>query len=82
MSRTNEQAITASVLALASGVLLGAVTALLLAPTAGSETRRRISSMQDDASRRIRKYASDVRAKARGVSSSADLHYDGGDGWI
>ncbi|MFW9604193.1 MAG: YtxH domain-containing protein [Trichlorobacter sp.] len=82
MSRSSENAITTSVLALASGVLLGAVTALLLAPSAGTETRRKLSSLQGDATRKLKQYANDARFKARGGSAAADLHYDGGDGWI
>lgn len=83
MSRSNDNAITTAVLALASGALLGAAAALLLAPAPGHETRRKLVDLQEDAGRRLKKYAQDARSKiGAGKGKSEDLQYDGGDAWI
>lgn len=83
MSRSNDNAITTAVLALASGALLGAVAALLLAPAPGSETRRKLAGLQEDAGKRLKRYAQDARSKmGSGKGKGEDLQYDGGDAWI
>lgn len=83
MSRSNDNAITTAVLALASGALLGAVAALLLAPAPGSETRRKLAGLQEDAGKRLKRYAQDARSKmGGGKGKGEDLQYDGGDAWI
>lgn len=83
MSRSHDQAVTTAILALASGALLGAVTALLFAPTSGRETRRKLADLQEGAGRRIKEYAHEARSRIGGSSGkSDDLHYDGGDAWI
>ncbi len=83
MSRSNDNAITTAVLALASGALLGAAAALLLAPAPGHETRRKLVDLQEGAGRRIKKYAQDARSKiGAGKEKGEDLQYDGGDAWI
>lgn len=84
MPRSNDHAITTAILALASGALLGAATALLLAPASGRETRRKLHDIQEGASNRIREYASSACQKikkGKGVQQE-DLIYDGGDAWI
>lgn len=83
MSRSNDNAITTTLLALASGALLGAAAALLLAPAPGAETRRRLVDLQNGAGKKIKKYASDAKEKIGGPKGKAeDLQYDGGDAWI
>jgi gas vesicle protein len=81
MSRSNDNATTA-ILAFASGALLGAVAALLLAPAPGNETRRKLAGLQDDATGRIRQYAKEARFKMGPKGKNEDLQYDGGDAWI
>ncbi len=83
MSRYNDNVLIYSVLAMASGALLGAVTALLLAPAPGRETRNRLSDIQEGAGRKIKKYATEARYKMGGKGErNEDLQYDGGDAWI
>lgn len=82
MSRSSENAATTAILAFASGALLGAVAALLLAPAPGTETRRKLSGLQEDATDRIKKYAQEARFKMSPKGKSEDLQYDGGDAWI
>jgi len=83
MSRSNDNAIATAVLALASGALLGAVAALMLAPAPGNETRRKLVDLQEGAGKRLKKYAREARYKMGGCKGKdEDLQYDGGDGWI
>lgn len=82
MSRSNDNAITTTLLALASGALLGAAAALLLAPAPGRETRRKLVDLQEDAGKRIKKYAKEARYKMGSCQNGEDLQYDGGDAWI
>jgi|APHig6443717497_1056834.scaffolds.fasta_scaffold18784_2 gas vesicle protein len=83
MSRSNDNAITTTLLALASGALLGAAAALLLAPAPGNETRRKLVDLQEGAGKRLKKYASDAKGRIAGCKGKAeDLQYDGGDAWI
>ena len=82
MSRASENAATATILAFASGALLGAVAALLLAPAPGSETRRKLGHLQEDASDRLKRYAKEARFKMGNKGKGEDLQYDGGDAWI
>ncbi len=83
MSRSNDNAITTTILALASGALLGAVAALLLAPAPGNETRRKLVDLQEGAGKRLKQYADEARTKMGGCKAKGeDLHYDGGDAWI
>ena len=82
MSRSSETAATATVLAFASGALLGAVAALLLAPAPGNETRRKLAGLQGDASDRLKQYAREARYKMATIGIGEDLQYDGGDAWI
>lgn len=81
MSRSSENA-TTTILAFASGALIGAVAALLLAPAPGRETRRRLLDIQEDTSDKIRKYAKEARFKMGQKGKGEDLQYDGGDAWI
>lgn len=83
MSRNADNAATTALLAFASGALMGAVAALLLAPAPGSETRRKLSDIQGGAADRIKRYAREARYKmARKGENGEDLQYDGGDAWI
>ncbi|MDD2501190.1 MAG: YtxH domain-containing protein [Geobacter sp.] len=84
MSRSNDHAITTTLLALASGALLGAAAALLLAPAPGKETRRKLVDLTDDAGKRIKNYSKETRHKMGGwcKGKGEDLQYDGGDAWI
>lgn len=82
MSRSSENAATTAILAFASGALLGAVTALLLAPAPGNETRRRLSGIQEGAGDRLKQYAKEARFKMGPKGKGEDLQYDGGDAWI
>jgi gas vesicle protein len=83
MSHSNDNAITTAVLALASGALLGAVAALLLAPAPGNETRRKLVDLQEGAGKRLKKYASEAKDKlGKSKRKTEDLQYDGGDAWI
>lgn len=81
MSRSNDNATTA-ILAFTSGALLGAVTALLLAPAPGNETRRKLAGIQEDATGRLKQYAKEARFKMGPKGKNEDLQYDGGDAWI
>ncbi len=83
MSSSADNAATTAIVAFASGALLGAVAALLLAPAPGSETRKRLSDIQGGATDRFKKYAREARFKmAHKGGRSEDLQYDGGDAWI
>lgn len=83
MSRSNDHAITTTLLAFASGALLGAAAALLLAPAPGNETRRKLVDLQHGAGNKIKKYACDAKEKIAGSRGKGeDLQYDGGDAWI
>jgi gas vesicle protein len=83
MSRSNDNAITTTILALASGAVLGAAAALLLAPAPGRETRRKLFDMREDAGNQLKKYAKETRYKIGGTKAKGeDLQYDGGDAWI
>ena len=82
MSRSNDNAATTAILAFASGALLGAVAALLLAPAPGNETRRKLSGIQEDATGRLKQYAKEARFKMGPKGKAEDLQYDGGDAWI
>lgn len=83
MSRNADNVATTALLAFASGALAGAVAALLLAPVAGSETRRKLSDIQGGATDRLRRYAREAKYKmARRGKNGEDLQYDGGDAWI
>ncbi len=81
MSRATENPTTA-ILAFASGALLGAVAALLLAPAPGNETRRKLVDMQEGATGRLKQYAKEARFKMTPRVKGEDLQYDGGDAWI
>lgn len=82
MSRSSETAATTAVLALAAGAMFGAIAALLLTPASGSETRRKIHDLQEDASDRLKRYASEARQRIKKGGKGEDLQYDGGDAWI
>lgn len=83
MSHSNDNAITTTLLALASGALLGAVAALLLAPAPGNETRRKLVDLQEGAGKRLKNYARETKDKLRNTKGTTeDLQYDGGDAWI
>lgn len=82
MSRSNDNAATTAILAFASGALLGAVAALLLAPAPGNETRRKLADLQEDATGKLKRYAKEARFKMGPKGKTEDLHYDGGDAWI
>lgn len=82
MSRSSENAATTAILAFASGAMLGAVAALLLAPTSGSETRRKLAGLQEEAAEKLKQYAKEARFKMSPKGKSEDLQYDGGDAWI
>lgn len=82
MSRQSENAATTAILAFASGALLGAVAALLLAPAPGNETRRKLADLQEGAAGRLKQYAKEARFKMSPKGKGEDLQYDGGDAWI
>lgn len=83
MSHSNDNAITTTLLALASGALLGAVAALLLAPAPGNETRRKLVDLQEGAGKRLKNYARETKDKLGNTKGKTeDLQYDGGDAWI
>lgn len=82
MSRSSENAATTAILAFASGALLGAVAALLLAPTSGNETRRKLAGLQEEAADKLKQYAREARFKMSPRAKNEDLQYDGGDAWI
>lgn len=83
MSRSNDNAITTAILALASGAVLGAAAALLLAPAPGRETRRKLFDLQEGAGKQLKKYAKETRYKmGASKGKTEDLQYDGGDAWI
>jgi len=82
MSRSADNAATTAILAFASGALLGAVAALLLAPAPGNETRRKLANLQEGATGRLKHYAKEARFKMGPKGKSEDLQYDGGDAWI
>jgi gas vesicle protein len=53
------------------GVVIGGVTALLLAPQAGNQTRAQIRESADDALGRLRESMDDLRHKVEEVANSA-----------
>jgi len=82
MSRSSDNALTTAILALTAGAFLGAVTALLMAPASGSETRRKLCGLQDNATERLKRYVKEARQKVSKGAKGEDLQYDGGDAWI
>lgn len=82
MSRSSDNAVTAAILALTAGALFGAVTALLMAPAPGNETRRKLCGLQENAADRLKRYAQEARQKVSKGAKGEDLQYDGGDAWI
>lgn len=82
MSRSSDNAAITAVLALTAGAFFGAIAALLMAPAPGSETRRKLCGLQEDATDRLKRYAREARQRASKGGKSEDLQYDGGDAWI
>ncbi len=81
MSTNNDNA-AAAVIAFVSGAALGAVAALLLAPTTGSEARKRLSGLGESASDNVRRLAREAKFKVTPKSKAGGYEYDGGDAWI
>ncbi len=83
MSRSADNVATTALLAFASGALMGAVAALLMAPAPGGETRRKLCDIQEGAAERLKRYAREARFKmAKKGGKGENLQYDGGDAWI
>ncbi len=81
MSANNDNA-AAAVIAFASGAVLGAVAALLLAPTPGRELRGKINDLGESAADRVKRLAREAKFRVTPKSKGADYEYDGGDAWI
>jgi gas vesicle protein len=81
MSKTNDTA-AAAVIAFASGAVIGAVAALLLAPAPGREIRGKLSDLGETAAERVRRLAREAKFRVTPKTKGADFEYDGGDAWI
>jgi gas vesicle protein len=81
MSTNNDNA-AAAVIAFVSGAVIGAATALLLAPVSGREVRGKISDLSETAAERVKRLAREAKFRASSKSKGAGYEYDGGDAWI
>ena len=81
MSTNNDNA-AAAVIAFVSGAVIGAVAALLLAPTPGRELRGKISGLGETAADRMKRLAREAKFRVTPKSKVADYEYDGGDAWV
>jgi gas vesicle protein len=70
------------VIAFASGAVIGAVAALLLAPAPGREIRGKLSDLGETAAERVRRLAREAKFRVTPKTKGADFEYDGGDAWI
>ncbi|WP_051754554.1 YtxH domain-containing protein [Thermodesulfobacterium commune] len=62
---------TTVLLAFLSGVIVGGIAALLLAPASGSEVRKKIKEEVDEALEKVRAEAETLKAKAEEITSKA-----------
>lgn len=81
MSNSNDNA-AAAVIAFASGAVIGLVTALLLAPASGRETRGKLTGLGETAADKMKRLAREAKFKVTPKTRGADYEYDGGDAWI
>lgn len=81
MSKKNDNA-AAAVIALVSGVVIGAAAALLLAPAPGRETRGKLTDLGESAAGKMKRLAREAKFKASSKTKGAGYEYDGGDAWI
>lgn len=81
MSTNNDNAF-AAVIAFASGAVIGAAAALLLAPAPGREIRGKLSDLGETAAERVRRLAREAKFRVSPKAKGADYEYDGGDAWI
>ncbi len=69
--RDNQDGLVSLLVGLGVGVLLGGVTALLLAPQEGTQTRAQLRHGVDDTLGKLRDSMDDLRAKVEEATSSA-----------
>jgi gas vesicle protein len=81
MSTNNDNA-AAAVIAFVSGAAIGAVAALLLAPTPGREVRGKLSGLGESAAEKMKRLAREAKFKVTPRSKGEGYEYDGGDAWI
>jgi gas vesicle protein len=81
MSSNNDNA-AAAVIAFVSGAAIGAVAALLLTPTTGSEVRGKLSGLGETAAGKMKRLAREAKFKVTPRSKNGSYEYDGGDAWI
>jgi gas vesicle protein len=81
MSTNNDNA-AAAVIAFVSGAAIGAVAALLLAPSPGSEVRGKLSGLGESAAEKMKRLAREAKFKVTPRNKGGGYEYDGGDAWI
>lgn len=81
MSTNNDNA-TAALIAFVSGAVIAATATLLLTPTTGCETRKKLSFLGETAAERMKRLAREAKFRVRQKNSGDDYEYDGGDAWI
>lgn len=81
MSTSNDN-VTAAVIALISGAVIGAAAALLLTPKPGREVREKLSDIGESATDKIKRMAAEAKQKVSAKPNGNDFQYDGGDAWI
>lgn len=80
MSTNNNAA--AAVIAFVSGAVIGAASALLLAPAPGRETREKLTGLGENAAERVKRLAQEAKFKITPKTKGGNYEYDGGDAWI
>lgn len=81
MSTSNDNA-AAAIIAFVSGAAIGAIAALLLAPTNGSQAREKLSGLGETAADKMKRLAREAKFKVTPRSKGGGYEYDGGDAWI
>ncbi len=69
--RDSQDGLVSLLVGLGVGIILGGVTALLLAPQAGEQTRAQLRNSVDDTVGRLRDSMDDLRVKVEEVTTSA-----------
>lgn len=81
MSNNNNSSAT-FVMALFAGAAVGAVAALLLAPTSGRELRGKLAALGESSTDEVKRLAREAKFRVSPKSKCPDYKYDGGDAWI
>lgn len=79
---TNNNNAAATVIAFASGAVIGVAAALLLAPAPGREIRGKLTDLGETAADRVKRLAREAKFRVTPKSKIDGYEYDGGDAWI